>query len=65
MTTVEFTDIGGVLRLKADGHANWGGRGHDLVCAAESILAYTLVTVSYTHLDVYKRQERYRVCILC
>lgn len=43
MTTVEFTDIGGVLRLKADGHANWGGRGHDLVCAAESILAYTLV----------------------
>lgn len=43
MTTVEFTDTGGVLRLKADGHAGWGDSGRDLVCAAESILAYTLV----------------------
>lgn len=43
MTTVEFTDVGGVLRLKADGHAGWGSSGRDLVCAAESILAYTLV----------------------
>ena len=43
MTTVEFTQVGRLLRLKADGHAGWGESGHDLICAAESMLAYTLL----------------------
>lgn len=43
MTTVEYTNRKGVFRLKADGHAAWGESGHDLVCAAESMLAYTLL----------------------
>lgn len=43
MTVIQFTDRGGILRLRADGHAGWDGSGHDLVCASESILAYTLL----------------------
>lgn len=43
MTTVEYTDTGEMLRFKADGHASFAESGRDLVCAAESILAYTLV----------------------
>ena len=45
MTTVEYSNRGGMFRLKADGHAGWEGTepGRDLVCAAESMLAYTLL----------------------
>lgn len=43
MTTVEYTNRGGMFRLKADGHAAWDKTGRDLVCAAESMLAYTLL----------------------
>ncbi len=43
MTTVEYTEEGGVLRLRADGHAAWAENGPDLVCAAASMLAYTLL----------------------
>ena len=28
----------------------------DMICFAEKVTAYTLGPVSYTHLDVYKRQ---------
>ncbi len=43
MTTVDYSEEGGVLRFRADGHAAWAEDGTDLVCAAASMLAYTLL----------------------
>ena len=46
--------------IRMDGHANCSVNGQDIVCAAVSALTCNLinVSVSYTHLDVYKRQAR-------
>ena len=42
---------GNYLEFVSKGHAGYAEEGQDIVCAAVSVLA-----VSYTHLDVYKRQ---------
>ena len=51
MMTVEFTkEAGGYIRLEINGHAGQAGHGHDVVCAAASMLAYTLAqTLDYLH----------------
>ena len=42
MTTVMFTDCDGELVMQADGHAGFNKDGPDIVCAACSVLMYTL-----------------------
>ena len=61
MTKVNMLFDKGYVKITMKGHAGFAERnnlpeGHDIVCAAISILGQTLVPVSYTHLDVYKRQ---------
>lgn len=42
MITARLGDRAGLLTLEMDGHAGSAPAGHDLVCAAASILCYTL-----------------------
>ena len=42
MLTVEFGQEKGILCLSGEGHAGKAPKGQDLVCAAASILAYTV-----------------------
>lgn len=42
MITARLGERAGLLTLEMDGHAGSAPAGHDLVCAAASILCYTL-----------------------
>ena len=42
MITVTFTESGNKLSLRVEGHAGYAEHGQDIVCAAASILAYTV-----------------------
>ena len=67
---------GRVMGFRVEGHSGYAEEGADIVCAAVSSAAYLIVNsvtevrgvsplclraVSYTHLDVYKRQEPERM----
>ena len=43
MTTAEFRRRGNTWQIRVSGHADFAEGGHDPVCAACSILAYTLL----------------------
>ena len=43
MTQIEFYEDGGAWHMNLSGHAGFGEAGSDVVCAAASMLAYTLV----------------------
>lgn len=45
MLTVTFTETGGKLSLRLEGHAGYAEAGQDIVCASASILAYTLASI--------------------
>ena len=45
MLKVTFTAEDGKLTLSLDGHAGQANNGHDIVCSACSILAYTVAQV--------------------
>ena len=51
MVKAEFTKAeGDYIRLDVNGHAGQAAIGHDVVCSAASILAYTLAqTITYLH----------------
>jgi len=42
MIKVDFDKYGSTYRIDMKGHALWGSIGNDIVCAASSILCYTL-----------------------
>lgn len=42
MTTIMKTDTANIVTLTAEGHAGYGPAGADIVCAACSMLIYTL-----------------------
>lgn len=63
MVRVEFSRCGGTYVLRMTGHAGQADVGHDVVCAAATILCYT---VAQTALDLYeqgKLRKRPRVDI--
>ena len=45
MISVTFTESGDKLSLRVEGHAGYAEAGKDIVCAAASILAYTLASI--------------------
>jgi uncharacterized protein YsxB (DUF464 family) len=45
MISVTFTESGNKLSLRVEGHAGYAEAGQDIVCAAASILAYTLASI--------------------
>ena len=52
MVRVEFSRCGGTYVLHMIGHAGQAEAGHDVVCAAATILCYT---VAQTALDLYEQ----------
>jgi uncharacterized protein YsxB (DUF464 family) len=52
MLKVAFTADGGKISLTLDGHAGQADIGHDIVCSACSILAYTVA-----HIVKYEARE--------
>lgn len=52
MVRVEFSRCGGTYVLHMTGHAGQAEAGHDVVCAAATILCYT---VAQTALDLYEQ----------
>lgn len=52
MVRVEFSRCGGTYVLRMTGHAGQADVGHDVVCAAATILCYT---AAQTALDLYEQ----------
>lgn len=52
MVRVEFSRCGGTYVLRMTGHAGQANVGHDVVCAAATILCYT---AAQTALDLYEQ----------
>lgn len=73
MIRVEFyaDRSSGAVSLKMEGHAGTAKKGEDIVCAAASMLAYTLAQAVLWQYDDHNLRKRPRVemregeCIIC
>ena len=59
MTFAAFGQNGNHFTMRIDGHAEYGPHGSDIVCAAASALAYTMVRWMEDHSDYIRAADIY------